>query len=130
MTDPRSTAFFTGHRDIPGGLYDEISDKVDFIIETLYKTAGYRDFVAGGAIGFDTLAAKAVLRLREREKDVKLHIFVPCLGQEKYFSEQQKAEYDDILKSADSVQVLSEHYFRGCMRKMWRNSKYSGAHGQ
>lgn len=121
MNDPHSTAFFTGHRDLPEDLYNDIYEKVYFIIKTLYIAAGYRDFVAGGAVGFDTLAAKAVLRLRESAKDARLHIIVPCKGQDKYFSPQQKQEYAKILESADSVEVLYEHYVRGCMHA--RNKK-------
>lgn len=112
-----NTCFFTGHRQIPDGLYEKVCDS----IRELY-TMGYRNFITGGAIGFDTLAAKAVIALREGElEDIRLYIYIPCREQDKYFSKEQKDEYNKILSLADGAQIISEFYHRGCMHQ--RNRK-------
>lgn len=107
------TCFFTGHRDIPEHRYSEIYRQTTEYIQKLYRE-GIKNFVCGGAIGFDTLAARAVLEQREL-LDIKLHLVLPCANQTDYFSPSQKAEYDFILQNCDSSETLFEHYVRGCM---------------
>ena len=109
------TCFFTGHREIPESDERDIFLKVSGFIEQLYQN-GFCNFIAGGAIGFDTLAAKAVIAAKETHPDIKLHICIPCKGQDKYFSPEQKADYSLILSVADSTEILYEHYVRGCMQ--------------
>lgn len=117
--DKNNTCFFTGHRDIPEDERSRLVDDLEKSIKELFSI-GINNFVCGGAIGFDTLAAQAVERMRNNI-DVKLHIIVPCRDQHKYFSPNQKAEYERLLESADSVEILYEHYSRGCMHA--RNRK-------
>ena len=50
------TVCFTGHREFPREYIAPLTERLDSILERLYA-AGYRTFVAGGAEGFDTLAA-------------------------------------------------------------------------
>ncbi len=117
--DRDTTCFFTGHRDVPRERYNEIYDQTVSLIQSLYRE-GITNFVCGGAIGYDTLAARAVIELREL-LDIKLHLVLPCADQSKTFSYAQKAVYDEILLRADSVETLYEHYVRGCMHT--RNRK-------
>ena len=58
------TCCFTGHRKIPPEERAGISDRLEHIIISLYQQ-GIQTYEAGGALGFDTLAARTVLRLRE-----------------------------------------------------------------
>ena len=124
--EKQTTCFFTGHRDIPQDAYDNIYNETRRRIKILAQN-GYTDFICGGAIGFDTLAANAVLSLRA-ECNIKLHLFLPCADQTKYFSDTQKAEYERIKDQCDSVNILYDKYFRGCMharnRKMADESSY------
>ncbi len=113
------TCFFTGHREIPTERYDAIYEQTVYNIKKLYRE-GITNFVCGGAIGYDTLAAKAVLDVREI-LDIKLHIVIPCQNQSASFSEKQKADYDYILQNCDSSETLFDHYVRGCMHA--RNRK-------
>ncbi len=119
LMDRDTTCFFTGHRDVPEHRYNDIYNQTTTLIQTLYRE-GIKDFVCGGAVGFDTLAAKAVLELREL-LDIRLHLVLPCTNQSDYFSSAQKAEYEQILGSCDSSETLFDHYFRGCMHA--RNRK-------
>ena len=63
MIDMKSrTACFTGHRELPTDDLPEISKHLEDTLATLIEQ-GYRYFGAGGALGFDTLAAQAVFSL-------------------------------------------------------------------
>lgn len=59
------TCCFTGHRDLPSSQYQNIFRKTEEKIEK-FIMQGYRYFCAGGALGFDTIAALAVLKLKGR----------------------------------------------------------------
>ncbi len=108
------TCCFTGHRDIPLSKLDAVNCALKKEITALIEN-GYTCFVAGGAIGFDTLAAKCVLELKKNFPEITLHLALPCHGQEKYWTDGQKKEYANILDSADSFEYVSQTYTRYCM---------------
>ena len=114
------TCCFTGHRDIPSGANQRIFAKTEEMIENLIKK-GYLYFGAGGALGFDTIAAFAVLKLKERYSNVRLILVLPCLSQTRGWSNEDVKIYEDIKKQADKVVYTSEEYTRGCMHKRNRH---------
>ncbi len=59
------TCCFTGHREIPAIQYNLIQQQLEQTILSLIQS-GYRYFGAGGALGFDTMAALTVLHFRQR----------------------------------------------------------------
>lgn len=108
------TCCFTGHREIPAAEAEKINEQLFYHIEKLIRENGVTHFIAGGAIGFDTMAANAVLEFKKKY-DVTLEIAVPCKDQELKWSKEQKAEYKRILESADSVTGPDTAYHRGVM---------------
>jgi uncharacterized phage-like protein YoqJ len=80
------------------------------------------------AKGFDLIAADAVLSIKKKHRGIKLIACVPCPGQDRYFSAEDKENYNRILESCSQVKVLSPNYYNGCMyardRYMVDNSKY------
>ena len=74
------TCCFTGHREIPSKAYRRLFSKTEEMVESLIKE-GYLFFGAGGALGFDTIAALVVLKLKEKYPDVRLILVLPCLSQ-------------------------------------------------
>jgi len=78
---------------------------------------GKRVFLSGGALGFDTLAAREVLKLREKHPEVRLMMALPCRSQSSRWSAADQRIYRDILAAADEVRYISEEYFPGCMQK-------------
>ena len=58
------TCCFTGHRDMPAGEAEQVRRWLKAVVLNLYQSHGVRYFGAGGALGFDTLAAETVLELR------------------------------------------------------------------
>ena len=72
-------------------------------------------------MGFDTLAAQVVLRLRERYPQIRLILVLPCLNQTRGWAQADIDAYEEIKHCADKVTYTSEHYFRGCMQKRNRH---------
>ena len=114
------TAGFTGHRELPAEYLPEISKRLEDTLVALIEQ-GYCYFGAGGALGFDTLAAQAVLRLRERYLQIRLILVLPCLNQTRGWPQADIDTYEEIKRCADKVTYTSEHYFRGCMQKRNRH---------
>lgn len=115
------SVFFTGHRTI------ENSKKIiEKLMATLKKLIlnGATDFYAGGALGWDMICEEAVLILRENYfPHIKLHLILPCPPEEQtaHWSTFDKEVYRKILEAADSVEILSEHYTKDCMKN--RNAR-------
>ncbi len=116
MTDFKrnETCCFTGHRIIRSEDIDTIKNNLKRAVASLYK-GGIRRFISGGAIGFDTLASRAVLSAREEFPDILLVLALPCREQDRLWNAAQKAEYAEILGSADEVIYVSENYSPECM---------------
>jgi len=110
-----TTCAFTGHRKIEDrhrGMMDSLLLRA---ISFAYE-AGCRTFLTGGALGFDTAAAKEIIRFRLTHPDIRLHIIIPCKNQSDAWSERQIALYEYTLMNADEVEYVSEVYTEGCMR--------------
>ena len=82
---------------------------------------GYRYFGCGGALGFDTLAAQTVLRLREVYPEIRLILVLPCRDQTRGWKQADVAEYNRIMKAVDKVTYTSEQYYSGYMHKRNRH---------
>lgn len=114
------TCCFTGHRQIPPGKQAEIVERLERVIISLYQR-GVRFYGAGGARGFDALAAQTVLRLRENCPGMKLILVLPCLTQTRGWPAVDVAEYERIKGLADKVVYTSQAYTAGCMHKRNRH---------
>lgn len=115
MTRRPLTVCFTGHRHIAADATPLLTQRLDRMLEQLYLR-GYRDFLSGGALGFDLLAAECVLALRQVHPDVRLVMVLPCGNQTHRWSEQDCRRYERILYAADETRVLSPTYYEGCMQ--------------
>lgn len=107
---------FTGHRAIPDRHYGGLVRLLQRAIEYAYGL-GCRNFYAGGAVGFDTLAAREVLRYRVTHPDVRLVLLLPCINQNKHWNASDTDAYEYILSEANEVVYLSEEYTDGCMQR-------------
>lgn len=114
------TACFTGHRKIPPMQVGTLTRRLkSTIIELIDK--GYKYFGAGGALGFDTLAAQTVLDLKSDYPHIKLILVLPCITQADSWSVDDKAIYEKVKAAADKVVYTSQEYTRGCMHKRNRH---------
>lgn len=114
------TVCFTGHRKILPEQQDKVARQLKKTIVELAND-GYQFFGAGGALGFDTLAAQAVLDLKSDSPQIKLILVLPCLSQADRWSLNDKEIYEDIKKRADKIVYTSREYTRGCMHKRNRH---------
>lgn len=103
------TCAFTGHRDIPAHHLSQLTLQLDAAITAFYGL-GCRAFYAGGARGFDTLAAERVLAFKKRHEDVALHLILPCRDQMRGWSAPDLFRAKAILEKADSVRYLQNNY--------------------
>ena len=108
------TCCFTGHREIPKNQYRQIANKTEKAVEMLIKQ-GYTLFCAGGALGYDTIAEKAVLNLKKKYAHIQLILILPCLTQTARWNDSDKDIYEDIKARADKVIYTSQNYTRFCM---------------
>lgn len=90
------------------------------VLESLIEY-GYCFFAAGGALGFDTIAAQTVLELKKQHPQIKLILVLPCLSQTKSWSDTDKQIYEQIKGQADKVVYTSQEYTQGCMHKRNRH---------
>ena len=114
------TCCFTGHRIISDQKSEQIKMQVYKTVEMLIDK-GYERFLCGGAIGFDMLAAIAVLALRQKYSHIKLCLCLPCRGQEERWNRIQKLYYKYLIEHADEAEYLNDTYVTGCMQQ--RNKK-------
>ena len=96
-----TSCFFTGHRKIP--------EKKDVIFAALKNNISYlysigvRNFHAGGALGFDTVAATTVIDLKRFHADMKLILNLPYHNQTEGWSKINVERYEYIKKNADEI---------------------------
>lgn len=115
------TCCFTGHRVIADSKRERVIAAVDGHIKDLYH-AGYRYFIAGGALGFDTLAAVEVLRAARFDDEIKLILALPCRDQTAKWEAmpdytEHLQRYKQILGLASCVVYVSDFYSSVCMKK-------------
>lgn len=98
------------------------NDDIDFQIfqKRLFTTVknliddGCRTFYSGMAMGFDIIAAEAVLYYRGKVPGIELICAVPFENQQIAYPESWKQRYDFILAVADEVVYTSQNYHSGC----------------
>jgi len=114
----REFCAFSGHRLLPREAASLLPKLLQRQIVALAEE-GCTGFLCGGALGFDTLAAEAVLGLREQYPELFLSLAVPCPDQDRSWPAEARRRYRAILEAADETVLISDHYHRGCM--MLRN---------
>lgn len=114
------TCCFTGHRLLPENQKDIIAARLEQAVVSLIRS-GYLYFGAGGALGFDTVCAQTVLRLRKSYPAIKLILVLPCISQADRWSAADQAVYREIMRQANKVVYTSQEYTRDCMFKRNRH---------
>lgn len=121
------TCCFTGHRNIPEYMHGTIRKEIEKIVSKLYLT-GIDTYICGGALGFDTIAAEAIIEVKNTYPDIRLHLAIPCPNHDKSWSVRDRRKFSVLLAHADSVCYVSPDYTRFCMftrnRYMVDNSAY------
>lgn len=113
---------FAGYRPakMPFG-YDETCDSCvtfkrdihDKIEELIGK--GYAHFLSGGAQGFDTFAAEAVLDLQKEYPWILLEMVSPFDAQAEKWDSSYRLRHDKLFQAADIVTVTSHEFTKSCL---------------
>ena len=93
---------------------DALRSRLRETIESLYRE-GYRTFLSGGALGFDTIAAQETLSCRENCPGLRLKLVLPCRSQADRWAEKDREAWRMLQLQADEVLWLSDDYYDGCM---------------
>ncbi len=111
------SACFTGHRVLTGNI-DLLKITLYSKLEDMVVNEGYTAFYAGGAFGWDTVAAETVLALRSVYPLVSLNLVLPCPPEEQTakWNNAQKNKYLYILSQSDTVEIVCPHFSEECMK--------------
>lgn len=111
---------FTGYRPakLPWGYDEKDAGCVEFkfrLRESLEYLIGqgYVDFLSGGALGFDLMAAEMVLSLREKYPWIRLVMVIPFDGQADKWADAQRRRWLAVIEASDRVVHISHGYERG-----------------
>ena len=116
MEEIKKACSFTGHRTLKEEQIGKLPALLGRAINYAYEN-GCRDFLSGGALGFDTVAAREVLRFRMFHRDVRLILVLPCINQDEKWSNSQRNAYHHLLGSADEIIYVADEYEPGCHKK-------------
>ena len=97
----------TGHRILPLQKVNHIVKRLNTEIDNLI-CQGVTDFISGGALGFDQIAAYMIIRKRQQGANVKLVFALPCRNQDKNWTVDQQRHYRSLLSEADEIRYISE----------------------
>lgn len=137
MSEKNLSCCFTGYRPskFPFALNKSDKEYLKFdnlLLKSLTSLidSGCNKFYTGMAMGFDILAAEAVVFLKEAfpQKDIKLVCVIPFENQEQTFNFEWQIRYNNIIKNADEKILLCKEYHKGCYQNrnvfMVDNSDY------
>lgn len=110
------TCCFTGHRRLPKDKIEKIVIRLNQEVDNLISQ-GVTDFISGGALGFDQIAASLIIAKKEMGYNIRLIFALPCKNQDEQWSFEQKKLYHGLLGEADEVIYVSEEYTDCCMKK-------------
>lgn len=114
------TCCFTGHRSLSDKEKLKMAVHLRRVIEEQIK-AGIVFYGAGGALGFDSLAAQTVLEMKIEHPQLRLILVLPCEDQTRRWRSEDIAVYEDIKRRSDKVVYVSREYTQDCMHRRNRH---------
>ena len=94
--------------------YSKIKEELRDTIWKLF-CEGYTEFYSNCEYGVSLWASETVIALK-MYNDIKLHIVMPYEEQAVNWSEEQRDRYFAVHEKADTVELLSYHYYDGCYK--------------
>ena len=114
------TCCFTRHRSLRSEEKLKVAVRLRRIIAEQIK-AGVVFYGAGGALGFDALAAQTVLEMKKEYPQLRLILVLPCEDQTRGWRSEDIAVYEDIMRRSDKVVYVSREYTPDCMHRRNRH---------
>lgn len=124
LTCKEQTCCFTGHRELPKERIEHIVIYLNYEVENLISQ-GVTDFISGGALGFDQIAASLIIAKKEMGRKIHLIFALPCKNQDRLWNAQQRKFYCALLSESDEIVYVSEKYTDDCIK---RRNKYMVDH--
>lgn len=122
------TCCFTGHREIREKDLPGILERTEQVVRRLIEK-GVAFFGVGGAIGYDTEAAKLLFRLRATDyPHIKVILVYPFEGFTSRWSDAQRAEYARLLPQYDKTVCVAQRASREAYLARDRNLVDSSAY--
>lgn len=123
--DINKTVCFTGRRPKYLFGYNDTKSYLKLmsymygIVKEIYNE-GYRNFITGGAQGFDQLMFRVVNKLKKDNPntDIKNILYLPCKEQSSKWGKEGlfgSDNYDKMLKAADCIYYVSDTYTNTCL---------------
>ena len=108
---------FSGHRpekldEDPEAVKAWLSDQIDAAI-----AAGYTTFISGCAMGVDIWAGQLVLKKKSMNPALRLIAATPWPGFSNKWSIEWQVQYSDLLKNADLIVPVCNHYHKGVFQQ-------------
>ena len=110
------TCCFSGHRRLPQNRLNQAVIRLHQEVEGLISE-GVTDFISGGALGFDLIAAAYIVAKKEMGSPLRLIFALPCKNHTEKWPEKAKDLFWQLLKEADEVYYVSDTYEADCMKK-------------
>ena len=104
------TCCFTGHRNLKKYSLGKLKIELENAIEKLISD-GVVNFEAGGALGFDTIAALTVLKMEKKFQQIKLILILPCRNQAYKWNKSDIETYEYIKSQSYKFVYTSEDYY-------------------
>lgn len=114
----------TGHRpnklwgyDIYTPNYIELGRRIKNAILENSVNHSEIELISGMALGVDTIFALIALKLKSKDSRFNLHCAIPCKNHSSNWFGESVKQYNHIIDSADSVQLVSNtDYTPSCMQ--------------
>lgn len=103
----QTTCGIVGNRLIPRGQADIIANRLEKRILKL-TSLGVTRFFTGGNLGFDTMAAEVVLKVRDTHPEVRLALVLPGRDQADKWPKHAVETYESIKARSDEIIYTSE----------------------
>lgn len=104
----KTTCCFTGHREVPADAKEKLEVKLSDTISELIAR-GVKNFRCGGNLGFDTIAAFSIVRLKATAFPfIKLTMVLSADNQAAHWTVEESAVYQKLLDQADEVIYIPE----------------------
>ena len=116
------TVAFTGKRpqNLPWRFNEQderclhLKERLKTEIESCIKD-GYTMFIVGMALGVDTYAAEAVLKLKKQYPSIMLEAAIPCESQSDKWNAADRERYRVLLNQCDKHTFVGREYTANCM---------------